>query len=217
MDAESIVAGWKRRLVALANAPDYMIADAPAGLVDEHYRSLTNFRGYPEADVADAESRLGVTFPEVFRVFLREMGQSRGDLFRGSDIAVINEFEEFRVAAMELLAETDPSLALPPDAVVFMFHQGYTFMYLVARGGFDSPPFQWIGTHLEPDQVAAGFAELVDDELGRMEVVRAQMLRRGGYLMSLHQDGVTLTFPRRERKRRPLSRPRRGRFLRKWW
>lgn len=215
MDAEPIVAGWKRRLVALADAPDYVILDAPAGSVEEYYRSLTTFRGYPETDLAAAECRLGVTFPELFRVFLREMGQSRGKLFGGSDIAEINEFEEFRVAAVELLAETDPSLTLPPEAVVFLFHQGYIFGYLLARGGFDSPTFEWTGTHREPNQVAAGFAELVDNELGQMELAHAQMLQRGGYYMTLHPDGATLTFPRRDRKRPPLSRARRRRFWRR--
>src|SRR4051812_30554859 len=116
MDAGSIIADWKRR--------------------------LTTFVGYPEPEVAEAEARLGVRFPAVFRQYLFEMGQSPGDLFRGSDLAVIAEFEQFRADALELLAETDPALTLPPEAVVLLFHQVYTFVYLLAIGGFDSPTMQ---------------------------------------------------------------------------
>ena len=79
--------------------------------------------------------RLGVRFPAVFREYLREMAKSPGDLFRGSHLAGITEFEQFRADALGLLAETDPALTLPPEAVVFLSHQGYTFLYLLAVGG----------------------------------------------------------------------------------
>src|SRR5215210_2714480 len=93
VDAATIIAGWKRRLVALAETPEYVFLDTPRHLIEQHHSRLTSFVGYTEAEVADAESRLGVKFPAVFREFLREMAKSPGDLFRGSHLAGITEFE----------------------------------------------------------------------------------------------------------------------------
>jgi hypothetical protein len=113
MNAGSIIADWERRLIALAENPEYVFRDAPRHLIEQHYRRLTTFVGYPEPEVAEAE-------------------------------------------------------ALAPESVVLLFHQGYTFVYLLAIGGFDSPTMQWTETQQEPQQMPATFAEMVDDELLRL-------------------------------------------------
>ena len=92
MDAASIIAGWQRRLVALAETPEYVFRDTPRHLIEQHQRRLTTFVGYPEAEVAAAEASLGVRFPAVFREYLLAMAKSPGDLFRGSRMAGIAEF-----------------------------------------------------------------------------------------------------------------------------
>ena len=109
------------------------------------------------------------------------MARSPGDLFRGSHLAAIEEFEQFRADALELLAETDPVLSLPPEAVVFLSHQGYTFSYILAVGGFDGPPMQWIETEMKSRQVAATFAEMVEAELQLMESNNRAFREKGGY------------------------------------
>jgi hypothetical protein len=153
MDAADIIAGWKQRLTALAESPEYVFRDTSRHLIEKHFQRPTTFLGYPESEVASTEARLGIRLPAVFRQYLLEMAKSPGDLFRGSDVAGITEFEHFRTNALELLAETDPTLALPPEAVVFLFHQGYTFVYLLAVGGFDGPPRQWTETEREPRRI----------------------------------------------------------------
>jgi hypothetical protein len=206
MDAAEIIAGWKRRLIGLAETPNYVFRDTPDDLIEQHRQRLTTFAGYSEADVADAEARLGVRFPTVFREYLREMARSPGDLFCGSDLADITEFEQFRADALELLAETDPALTLPPDAVVFLFHQGYTFVYLLATGGFDAPPMQWVETEREPRQIAAGFADMVDAELQLMERNNATSREQGGYYLTLHANGrSTKSYPALVSGERPLD------------
>src|SRR5687767_5918778 len=129
MDAASIIADWKRRLIALAKHPEYVFRDTPQDLIEEHYRRLTTFAGYTEAEVSAAETGFVVQFTMVFRQYLLEMAMSSGDLFRGSDLAGIDQFEQFRAQALELLADTDPALTLPREAIVFLFHQGYMFLY----------------------------------------------------------------------------------------
>lgn len=206
VDANSIIAGWKKRLIALADNPPYVFRDTPQYLIDQHSRQLTSFVGYSESEVASAEERLGVQFPEVFRAYLLEMAKSPGDLFRGSDLAGIEDFEQFRTIALKLMADTDPRLTLPGDAVVFLIHQGYTFVYLRARGGFDEPPMYYKETESETHQAAPTFAEMVDNELTLMESVDNEFHKNGGYYMTLHPDGgESQIHPARNSGERPLD------------
>jgi hypothetical protein len=175
-------------------------------LIERHHRRLTTFVGYTEAEVAAAEAGLGVRFPAVFRAFLTAMARSPGELFRGSELAGIAEFPQFRADALELLAETDPSLCLPPEAVVFLSHQGYTFVYLIADGGFDGPVTQWTETEREPRLVADTFAAMVDDELRLMESNNAAFREQGGYYLTLHPEGgSSRTHPALSSGERPLD------------
>src|SRR5262245_14796558 len=189
MDAPSIIADWKRRLTALAENPPYVFRDTPSELIDQHRRKLTTFVGHLDAEVAEAEARLGVSFPSLFRAYLLQMAKSPGDLFCGSDLAGPADLELFRGRALELLGETDRTLTLPPQAVVFLSHQGYQFLYLLATGGFDGPVFQWVEAEGEPRQVASTFAEMVDAELELMESNNRKSREHGGYYLTLLPGG----------------------------
>jgi hypothetical protein len=189
MDAGAIIASWKKRLLTLAANSEYVFRDTPRRLIEQHHRRLTTFVGFSEREVAGAEVRLGVRFPTVFREYLRTMAKSPGDLYRGSDLAGVADFEEFRASALEMLADTDPALTLPPEAVVFLWHQGYMFVYLRAAGGFDGPAMQWTENRRKPRQVAATFAEMVDAELRLMERNNRSFRKQGGYYLTLHPDG----------------------------
>ena len=206
MDADEIVGGWQRRLVAMAESPGYAFRDTPRHRIEQHHRRLTVFVGYPEAEVAAAEAGLGVRFPAVFRAYLLAMAKSPGELFRGSDRAGVAEFPQFRAEALELLAETDADLSLPPEAVVLLTHQGYTFVYLLAVGGFDGPMMQWTETEPEPRRVAATFAEMVDAELRMMESNDAALRAQGGYYLTLDSEGgSSQSYPALASGERPLD------------
>jgi hypothetical protein len=137
------------------------------------------------------------------------MGKSPGDLFRGSERAGIGDFEQFRTDALELMAETDSGLSLPHDAVVFLFHQGYTFVYLRAVGRFDGPILQYVETERESRQAAATFADMVDAELRLMESNDRNFREQGGYYLTLHPDGGTSQLhPALSSGERPLDQAR---------
>jgi hypothetical protein len=203
MDAASIVSDWKKRIIAMAENPPYVFRNTPQNLIDQHQRKLTTFSGYSETEVAEAEARLGVKFPKVFRTFLREIGRSPGDLFSGSDLAGMTEFEEFRRYALVML---DSSQTLAREAVVFMFHQGYIFGYLLGTGGFDGPVMEWIEDKPAPVQVAATFAELIDAQLNLMESNHKTSHERGGYYLTLSPDGGgKMEYPALNSGDRPLK------------
>jgi len=189
MDSVSIIAEVKRRLVKMADDPPYVFCDTPAELIEQEYRRLTNFLGYSEAEVCGAEERLGGRLPEVFRTYLREMGRSPGELFCGSDLVGIGEFEDFRADALVLIAKKDRGASLPPEAVVFLFHQGYTFLFLRAVGGFDGPVFQYMERETELRETNATFAGLIEAELTLMERVERASHENGGYYRILYPEG----------------------------
>jgi hypothetical protein len=195
--------------MALADNPPYVFRDTPQHLIEEYYHRLTNFVGYAEPEVMAAEARLRVKFPAVFRQYLREMAKSPGDLFRGSDLSGIADFERFRADALALMAETDPALSLPPEVVVFLMHQGYTFTYLVAMGGFDGPPMQYVEGARESQQVAPTFASMVDAQLRLMEQNNDGFRENGGYYLTLYPDGgASREFPALASGERPLDQAR---------
>ena len=206
MSAAPIIEDWKRRLVAMADHPPYVFRDTHRSLIDEHHRRLTTFTGFPRAEVGEVESRLGVRFPAVFREFLLQMAKSPGALFAGSDLAGLQDLDRFQADALELLRETDPSLSLPPAAVVFLIHQGYAFLYVLAVGGFDGPPMQWTEMAPEPRPVAATFAEMVDAELRLMEDNDRKFRDQGGYWLTLLPGGgATQSHPALASGERPLD------------
>jgi hypothetical protein len=181
MDATQIIAGAKQRLLVMAENRPYVFIDTPQNLIDRHKERQTTFVGFREPDIAATEQRLGVQFLAVFRTYLLEPGKSRGELFCGSDMAGNQGFYQFRVDALARMAETDASLSLPADAVVFWFHQGYTFLFLHANGGFDGPIFQYVETEPAPQQCYGAFAELLDSELSLAEQNHASFHARGRY------------------------------------
>ncbi|APA99384.1 hypothetical protein [Nocardia seriolae] len=67
------------------------------------------------------------------------MGEACGDLFRGSDRAGIRDFDRLREDAQEIVEDARGAWNLPTDAAIILTHQGYTFDYVRATGGFDTP------------------------------------------------------------------------------
>jgi hypothetical protein len=208
VDAEGIVAGWKQRLLALAENQGLDYRDTPQELIDREHARLTTFAGYPEADVAAAEERLGVRFPAVFRQYLLELAKSSGELFHRSDLAHPAQFERFRFDALALLSAPDP--ALPREAVVFRFHQHRWFTYVLATGAFDSPTVQWDALLHEATHVATGFAAAVDAHLQDVERRNRERQERGDDIRTMRSASAqsTTAVPAPVRGERPPDRAR---------
>ena len=169
MSIDTRLADWKRRLRAMADNLPYSYLDTPQNLIDREYARLTTFTGFTESEVADAERRMGLRFPSVFRGFLQQMAKSPGDLFCGMDLADLSELEEFNAYALELMSKNDPVLSLSPQAIVFLLVQGYQFMYFVPTGEPDTPVMFWEEGMPEPRQEAASFVQFVEDTLEALE------------------------------------------------
>jgi SMI1 / KNR4 family (SUKH-1) len=203
-----------RGLEAAARRP-YVFRKTPRHLIEAHHRRRTTLVGYTESEVAGAEARLRVQFPSVFREYLLEMAKSPGELFRGSDLAGVGDLEQFRTQAQEHLSWTDSALSLPAEAVVFLFHQGCTFVYLLGVGGFDGPRMRWTDRDREPRVVPPTFADTVDAELRLMEKNTTRFRERGGYYVTLRPGGgVSKYFPSLASGERPLDE---AAMRKSWW
>jgi len=206
MEAATLIADWKRRLVEMAQNAPYAFSRTPQDLIDEYQSRQTNFLGYTEAEILNAEALLRGRFPTVFREYLLQMGRQPGNLFTGSELAKLSELEAFRGGAEELIRQTDTSMTLPRNAAVFLFHQGYCFTYVLADGSFDSAPMQWIEQDREPTPVSATFADMVNAELQLMEENHSSLHQRGGYWLTVHPGGGTSEeHPARASGLRPLN------------
>jgi hypothetical protein len=197
----------RERLTAMADNPPFRFVDTSEKDAAAYRQRMKAFVGYSEQEVARSEQRLGVVFPTIFRTYLLVMGRDRGELLMGSDVAGTGDFEEFRARAIELMRESNAGESLPPDAIVFLFHQGYTFAYLIADEMLESPVYQYTEGDLRASVIAPGFAAFLDAELRLAEHVDQQAHDQGGYYLTVHGESVTRTYPALNSGDRPLEKP----------
>jgi hypothetical protein len=131
-------------------------------------------RGSSEAEVLAAETALGAPLPSVYRAYLLALGHDSGPFLRGSDVARPGEFAEFLADANELLQECATTFRLPAQAVVIALHQGYTFLYIIAQGGFDGPVYQFTEGEVHSAMTHASFEAFVRAELSLMQQGRGK-------------------------------------------
>src|SRR5437764_15449035 len=97
---------------------------------------VQQLRPCTQSEVEEMERQLGLSFPPAYREFLLWMGHDAGEMLAGSNYRW-HELPTLREWAVELLSGNNFPQALPEDAVVFLMHQGYQFMFFRASEGSD--------------------------------------------------------------------------------
>ena len=120
MDAQEIITQAQRCLLNMADDRPFRSVDTIRAEAEAYLADMKTFVGYSEEEITATETRLGIRFPEVFQAFLRQMGKRHGDLFRGHDVARLDQFEKFRASAQALLPRTRAREFLPDKAVIFL-------------------------------------------------------------------------------------------------
>lgn len=204
--AEVIIETICHRLRSLAANRPFRFVYTARRDAESYLRKQTRFEGYSEDDVSAAEHRLNVSFPTVFRTYLRRLGKAHGELFIGSDVAGLGDFEQFRTRAEDLLRDSKVSGGLPPDSVVFLLHQGYTCCYFVAENHFDCPILNYVEGETQATQSCGGFEEFMLSEVQLMAEVNKKSLEQGGYFLSISDDGtVGRQYPALSSGLRPIE------------
>ena len=193
--AEEIILSARARLAALAERRSFRFVNTRREEAEDYLRHLTEFEGYDETELSMLRCTPGL-FPHVFSVYLKHLGRARGELFAGSD-ADPESMPEYRAAADELLKSRGVQSFLDDFSVVFMFHQGYSFLYFQSEHGvpFDAPVFQYVEGEDAPKQIAHGFADFLDAELRLMEENNRLERQSGGYLLTVSGGYTRRLYP----------------------
>ncbi|HEX4606813.1 MAG TPA: SMI1/KNR4 family protein [Urbifossiella sp.] len=108
-------------------------------------------------EVVTLQEQLGLVFPVAYKAFLLILGRDGGSDFIGSD-CTISALPRLRSGAENLLQRCGSEYTLPERAMVFLMHQGYSFVYFVADGASADPPvFAYVEGDTVPVEVAGSF------------------------------------------------------------
>ncbi len=99
-------------------------------------------------DIMELEGRVGFSLPAAYKEFLTWMGRRSGGFMIGTDFGY-TELLGANEAAIELLNESQSMETLPEDAIIILFHQGYTFDFIRATEGDDPPVYSYSETKNE--------------------------------------------------------------------
>lgn len=100
-------------------------------------------RGCTAAEIEQIAADAGHPLPAAYRGFLATLGRGAGRFYVGTDIfypSVLGLTD----AARNLVGEDEAGLRLPEDAIVFIMHQGYQFMFIRATEGDDPPVYYYM-------------------------------------------------------------------------
>ncbi len=204
-DANKIMEGAKSRLVALANNRPFRFIDTNQEDAERYLTAMRSYSGLTEEEISNLEANHEIKFPFVFRSFLQYFGTSRGHLFRGSDASPGN-YAKYKKWAEELLRENGISSFLTEKAFVFLFHQGYSFLFFYSEAKIDLPIYQYVEGADKPQIIADSFANFLDSTLKSMEKVNQDQRANGGYFLSIRDDGWQKeTHPARNSSIRPID------------
>jgi hypothetical protein len=194
----------KERLTALVDNRPFVFLDTTIEDAESYLNSMKTFEGLGEEQVSLLEFELGVEFPTLFRTFLRELGSSCELVFTGSDCSP-KDYPSFLEAAADLIAQSGLELFLTETSVVFLVHQGYTFLYFESAAGYDTAILQYTEGDSAPKETSSSFAELVDSELCVWEDLNRSWHERGGYYVRIDGDACRETHPALASRERPLD------------
>jgi hypothetical protein len=107
--------------------------------------------GANDEEIAELESYARGRLPAVYKQFLKQLGRSAGELFRGSEYAVRQHFDlRLKEHAEELLRRNGASFTLPQTAFVFLMSQGYQFSFFNLDEGDDPSVYHYLEGDLKP-------------------------------------------------------------------
>jgi hypothetical protein len=130
--------------------------DDPVATFITRYKAL-GLDGTPASmeEVSALEQEMGLTLPAAYKAFLLILGRDGGPDFVGSD-CTIRHLPCLRAGAEDLLRQCGSRYTLPEQALVYLMHQGYYFVYFLADGVSEDPP---VFAYLEGDPAPVEKAE----------------------------------------------------------
>ncbi len=101
--------------------------------------------GCKEIEIQEIENEIEFKLPNLYRIYLSEMGKYAGNFMRGSS-AFYSDLPDLRDATVELFQENKFDYLLPENAFVFWMHQGYqTAFFLLDDKIVEDPEVFYFG------------------------------------------------------------------------
>lgn len=98
-----------------------------------------------EEEARALEQKIGNSLPAAYQEFLLWMGRRSGGFLRGENW-LYEHLEDIQLDAIELMRRDGFPVTLPPDAFVFLMHEGYHFAFFRTSEGDDPPVYEYIET-----------------------------------------------------------------------
>jgi hypothetical protein len=205
IDYDAYMLAVQARLRHMVEQRPFRFVETKRRLAEAYLAQQVQCIGYREDEICNLEYHLSVTFPSVFRAYLRVFGHARSTLFIGSDTEPTN-LTLYRTQAAELIAESnaEPTF-LTADTVVFMFHQGYSFCYFHTLEDENPRIASYTEGDAAPRKDNGTFIEFLESELVLQEKVHLDQLEAGGYFVQVKERSVQMTYPARDTKIRPID------------
>ena len=105
---------------------------SPKSSCAEGVATESTLRGCSAQEMDEIQTDVGLTLPLAYREFLCKMGREAGKFYVGSDI-FYPRLLGITEAAHSLVAENPSGISLPEDAIAFIMHQGYQFIFIRAN------------------------------------------------------------------------------------
>lgn len=150
---------------------DQLLGELERSEVVSHDHPL---RGAPLEEIERVERAMRTRFPDAYRRFLSRAGRSAGTFMQGSDLA-LGDLENINLVSREIAA-ADEGLGLPQDALVFLMHQGYEYLFVRTSEGDDPPVYHGLESD-EPVEVAHRFTDWLEGAIA--DELRAEAALRG--------------------------------------
>jgi hypothetical protein len=133
------------------------VKTAKSKLLESGLAGAESFKGCTQEEIESLERR-SLPLPQCYRDFLSVMGCAAGEFLVGTDYS-FPKMLEFRRDAEALLQSSQSDFKLPPTGFVFMFHQGYTFLFFDCHDNPDDPPvFMFTEGEKKPRKVSSSFS-----------------------------------------------------------
>ncbi|MCU0713904.1 MAG: SMI1/KNR4 family protein [Pirellula sp.] len=134
---------------------DFM-ADLVRFLVNSGIATAETVRGCTSTEITQLERQLSLHLPLALAECLIAMGHACGHLKNGDAFSVV-AFNDAHEVALGLTSKADSPWRLPGNAIPFIHHQGYEFLFVYADTGDDPPVWLYIETDTEPKQQSLSF------------------------------------------------------------
>lgn len=138
-------------------------------MVDAGIAAPDACRGCSDVEIEQLERKLSFRLPAAMSECLRRLGHACGQFMDG-DAFGLSAFDEAHEVAQEITAKPDSPWRLPDQAIPFLQHHGYEFLFIQSNAGDDPPVWLYVETEPVAREVGASFtAWLRESALGTVE------------------------------------------------